>query len=54
MCLNVFYTSKSRHLSATVHACSGVEADGRSSTAFLVGPDRFHDYPGVIQCRFIG
>ena len=42
------------HLSATVHARSGVEADGRSSTAFLVGPDRFHDYPGVIQCRFIG
>lgn len=42
------------HLSATVHAHSGVEADGRSSTAFLVGPDRFHGYPGVIDCHFIG
>ena len=42
------------HLSATVQARSGVEADGRSSTAFLIGPDRFRDYPGVIQCHFIG
>ena len=42
------------HLSASVHARSGVEADGRSSTAFLVGPDRFHGYPGVIDCHFIG
>ena len=42
------------HLSATVHAHSGVEADGRSSTAFLVGPDRFKGYPGVIDCHFIG
>jgi thiamine biosynthesis lipoprotein len=42
------------HLSATVHAQSGVEADGRSTTAFLVGPDQFHGYPGVIDCYFIG
>jgi len=42
------------HLSATVHAHSGVEADGRSSTAFLIGPDRFRGFPGVIDCHFIG
>jgi len=47
-------TPENGHVAASVHARRGVEADGRSSTAFLVGPDRFHGYPGVIDVRFVG
>jgi thiamine biosynthesis lipoprotein ApbE len=47
-------TPQNGHLTATVHARCGVEADGRSSTAFLIGPDRFQGFPGVIETHFIG
>ncbi len=42
------------HLSASVVARTGVDSDHHSTTAFLLGPDRFHGFPGVLEAYFIG
>lgn len=42
------------HLSATVTAKTGVESDMLSTVAFLLGPDRFRNFPGAIESQFIG
>lgn len=42
------------HLSASVVSRTGVESDMLSTVAFLLGPDRFREYPGGVQSHFIG
>ena len=42
------------HLSASVVAATGVESDRLSTTAYLLGPDRFRGWPGALQAHFIG
>jgi FAD:protein FMN transferase len=42
------------HLSASVVATSGVQSDMLSTVAFLLGPDRFRDFPGATESHFIG
>jgi thiamine biosynthesis lipoprotein len=44
----------SGHISASVVARSGTESDVLSTTAFLLGPDRFRSHPGVLETHFIG
>ncbi|HVP14354.1 MAG TPA: FAD:protein FMN transferase [Terriglobales bacterium] len=41
------------HVSATVLARSGLESDHNSTTAFLLGPSRFRNWPGVLETRFL-
>jgi FAD:protein FMN transferase len=41
-------------LSVSVEARSGTESDVLSTTAFLLGPDRFTGFPGAHQAHFIG
>jgi FAD:protein FMN transferase len=41
------------HLSASVQARTGVESDYLSTTAFLLGPDRFHGFPEAIASHFV-
>lgn len=42
------------HLSASVMAKSGVESDVMSTTAYVLGPDRFRGWPGALETRYIG
>lgn len=42
------------HLSASVVARTGVESDICSTVSFLLGPDRFRGWPGVLESHFIG
>jgi thiamine biosynthesis lipoprotein len=42
------------HLSSSVVARTGVESDVCSTVSFLLGPDRFRHWPGVIESHFIG
>ncbi|TPW17824.1 MAG: thiamine biosynthesis lipoprotein [bacterium] len=42
------------HLSASVQARSGVESDYLSTVAYLLGPDRFHGWPGTMASHFVG
>ncbi|MFI5371181.1 MAG: FAD:protein FMN transferase [Candidatus Eisenbacteria bacterium] len=42
------------HLSASVMAKTGVESDVMSTTAFVLGPDRFRGWPGALETRYIG
>jgi thiamine biosynthesis lipoprotein len=42
------------HLSASVIARTGVDSDHNSTAAFLLGPDRFRGFPGVVESYFIG
>jgi thiamine biosynthesis lipoprotein len=42
------------HLSASVQARTGVESDVMSTSAFLLGPDAFRDWPGAQLAHFIG
>ena len=42
------------HLSATVTSRTGVHSDVLSTVAFLLGPDKFRDYPGAVESHFIG
>ena len=37
------------HLSASVVAATGVESDRLSTTAYLLGPDRFRGWAGALQ-----
>lgn len=47
-------TPANGHLSASVMAKTGVESDLMSTTAFVLGPDRFRGWPGALDTRFIG
>jgi thiamine biosynthesis lipoprotein len=47
-------TPANGHLSASVMARTGVESDLMSTTAFVLGPDRFRGWPGALDTRFIG
>ena len=40
-------------LSATVLARTGLDSDHNSTTAFLLGPDRFRGWPGVLDALFL-
>jgi thiamine biosynthesis lipoprotein len=42
------------HLSSSVVARTGVESDICSTVSFLLGPDRFRGWPGVLDSHFIG
>jgi thiamine biosynthesis lipoprotein len=42
------------HLSASVQARTGVESDYLSTTAFLLGPDRFRGWPEALGAHFVG
>ncbi len=42
------------HLSASVQARTGVESDYLSTTAFLLGPDRFRGWPEALSTHFVG
>ncbi len=42
------------HLSASVQARTGVESDYLSTTAFLLGPDRFRGWPEALSSHFVG
>jgi len=42
------------HQSVSVVARTAVESDVASTSAFLLGPDRFRGWPGVIDSHFIG
>jgi len=42
------------HLSVTVTANSGVQSDMLSTVAFVLGPDKFRDFPGAVESQFIG
>jgi thiamine biosynthesis lipoprotein len=42
------------HLSSTVMARTGVESDVCSTVSYLLGPDRFRGWPGVLDSHFIG
>ncbi len=42
------------HLSASVQARTGVESDYLSTTAFLLGPDRFRGWQEVLSTHFVG
>jgi thiamine biosynthesis lipoprotein len=42
------------HLSASVVTRTAVESDICSTVSFLLGPDRFHGWPGVLDSHFIG
>jgi thiamine biosynthesis lipoprotein len=42
------------HLSASVVARTGVESDVMSTTAFVLGPDRFRGWPGAVDTHFVG
>lgn len=42
------------HLAASVTALTGMESDVNSTVAFLLGPDRFRGFPGVLDSHFIG
>jgi thiamine biosynthesis lipoprotein len=44
----------SDHLSVNVQAKTGVFADVLSTTAFLLGPDRFRGWPEALDTHFIG
>jgi thiamine biosynthesis lipoprotein len=44
----------SAHLSASVVARLGVDSDEGSTAAFLLGPDGFRGWPGVLGAHFIG
>ena len=44
----------SGHLSSSVVARTGMESDMFSTVSFLLGPDRFKDFPGAVQSHFIG
>jgi thiamine biosynthesis lipoprotein len=41
------------HVSATVLARSGLESDHNSTAAFLLGPSRFQNWPGVLETLFL-
>jgi thiamine biosynthesis lipoprotein len=41
------------HVSVTVLARSGIDSDHNSTTAFLLGPSRFHGWPGVLDALFL-
>ena len=42
------------HLCSTVVTRTGVESDVCSTVSFLLGPDRFSGWPGVVDSHFIG
>ncbi len=42
------------HISVTILAATGMESDAFSSTAFLLGPDRFRGWPGALDAFYIG
>jgi thiamine biosynthesis lipoprotein len=42
------------HLSVTVTAKTGVQSDMLSTVAFLLGSDKFRDFPGALESHFIG
>jgi thiamine biosynthesis lipoprotein len=42
------------HLSASVVSPTCLEADLLCTVAFLVGPDRFRNWTGALETRFIG
>ena len=42
------------HVSSSVVARTGVESDVCSTVSFLLGPDRFRGWPGVLDSCFIG
>jgi thiamine biosynthesis lipoprotein len=41
------------HVSVSVLARTGVESDQMSTTAFLLGPSRFRDWPGSLDALFL-
>jgi FAD:protein FMN transferase len=41
------------HLTASVLARTGMESDVGSTVAFLLGPDRFRNFPGALDAHFI-
>ena len=41
------------HVSVSVLARTGVESDQMSTTAFLLGPDRFRGWPGALDALFL-
>jgi FAD:protein FMN transferase len=41
------------HVSVSVLARTGVESDQLSTTAFLLGPDRFRGWPGALDALFL-
>jgi FAD:protein FMN transferase len=47
-------TPANGHLSVSVMAKTGVESDVMSTTAFVLGPDRFRGWPGALDTRYIG
>ncbi len=47
-------TPAAGHLSVSVTAKTGVESDVMSTTAFVLGPDRFRDWPGALDVRYVG
>jgi FAD:protein FMN transferase len=46
-------TPSDGHVSATVRARSGLDSDHNSTTAFLLGPGRFRDWPGVLETLYL-
>lgn len=42
------------HLSVSVVARTGVESDLGSTAAYVLGPDRFRDWPGITQTHWVG
>lgn len=42
------------HLSASVVATTGVHSDMLSTIAFVLGPDKFRAFPGLVESHFIG
>ena len=47
-------TPANGHLSSSVMTRTAVESDVCSTVSFLLGPDRFRDWPGVLDAHFIG
>jgi len=47
-------TPANGHLSVSVMARTGVESDVMSTSAFVMGPDRFQGWPGALETRYIG
>ena len=46
-------TPSDGHVSVSVLARTGVESDQMSTTAFLLGPDRFRGWPGALDALFL-
>lgn len=42
------------HLAASVQSATCLEADALCTVAFLLGPDRFREFPGALLTHFIG